>query len=103
MKANKMRMILALVSILMAIPAWAGSSTVEGTFDLMKLTCKELMRGNDSDREIGIAFYHGFLAGQKNEQTMDLHAASALTDAVKEYCLSNPTETVMSAFTKSKK
>ena len=75
----------------------------ENTIHIGKMTCKELMGGNDTDREVGIAFYHGYLAGKKGSQTIDLPTASALSDRVKDYCLSNPTSTVMDAFTKSVK
>jgi len=78
-------------------PALAEETTLTGTtLDIGKLTCKELMRGNDSDRDVGIAFYHGFLAGKTNSQV-------AKTERVTDYCLSNPTSTVMDAFTKSAK
>ncbi|WP_163341022.1 HdeA/HdeB family chaperone [Desulfopila sp. IMCC35008] len=104
MKAKKMVSLLVLgASMFMVLPVWANEPTVENKIDITELTCKELMRGNDSDREIGLAFYHGFLAGKKNNQTLDLHAAFLLTDSVKDYCLSNPTATVMDAFTKSLK
>ena len=99
----KMKSLLVLAAMVVVMPVWAGASTNENKVDLGKLTCKELMRGNDSDREIGIAFYQGFLAGKKNEQIIDIQAASSLTDRVKDYCLSNPNTAVVEAFTKSAK
>lgn len=79
----------------------AASSAV--TVDIAKMTCKELMAGRDIDRESGISFYQGYLAGKKNSQTLDLNAAAAQTDRVTDYCLSNPTSTVMDAFLKTTK
>jgi hypothetical protein len=85
-------------------PALAEETTLTGTtLDIGKLTCKELMRGNDSDRDVGIAFYHGFLAGKTNSQVINIHDTGAKTERVTDYCLSNPTSTVMDAFTKSAK
>jgi len=87
---------------LTATTAWASEGDVPGSMvDLNKMTCKELMQGNDSDREVGLAFYHGFLAGKKDNTLVNLHNTSALSDLVRDYCLSNPTSTVMDAFTKS--
>lgn len=103
MRTYKMKSLLVLAAMVVVMPVWAGASTSENKVDLGKLTCKELMRGNDSDREIGIAFYQGFLAGKKNEQIIDIQAASSLTDSVKDYCLSNPNATVMDAFIQSTK
>ena len=88
-----------LAMALAAVPAWAeeGKSR-ENTIDIGKMTCKQLMSSNDTDREVGIAFFHGYMAGKKNRQTIDLPATSALSVKVRDYCLSNPTSTVMDAF-----
>lgn len=77
----------------------AASSAV--TVDIAKMRCKELMAGNDTDREAGISFYHGYLAGKKNSQTLDVNAAAAQTNRVVDFCLSDPTSTVMDAFIKT--
>lgn len=104
MTANKMKTLLVLVAVLIAVPVWAAEMDLPGsTVDLNKMTCKELMQGNDNDREIGIAFYHGFLAGKKDNTLINLHKTSAHSELVRDYCLSNPTSTVMDAFTKSAK
>ena len=79
----------------------AASSAV--TVDIATMTCKELMAGNDNDREAGISFYHGYLAGKENSQTLDVNAAAAQSDRVTDYCLANPTSTVMDAFLKTGK
>ena len=70
----------------------------ENTPDIGKLTRKELMGGTDIEREVGIAFFHGYMAGKKNRQAIDLPVASALSVKVRDFCLSNPTNTVMDAF-----
>ncbi|WP_163337610.1 HdeA/HdeB family chaperone [Desulfopila sp. IMCC35008] len=104
MTAGKMVSLLVLgATMFMVMPVWASKPIFESKIDISELTCKELMRGNNNDREIGLAFYHGFLAGKKNDHTVDLHAAFLLTDRVKDYCISNPTATIMEAFTKSLK
>jgi hypothetical protein len=48
-----------------------------------------------------VAFYHGYVAGKKSEEIVDIAAMGALSDRVSDYCLSNPTSTVMDAFTKA--
>jgi len=97
----------ALVLLALALcgaAAWAAETTVSALkIDIGKMTCKELMGGNDLDREVGIAYFHGFLAGKTNSQVVDVKATSERTDKVKDYCLSNPASTVMDAFTKAGK
>jgi len=102
MSMNKMVSLMVLGAVLAVNPVWAGQGAAqERTVDISKMTCKELMRGNDTDREVGFAFYHGFFAGKKNSQIVNLEDLAAQTDRAKDYCLSNPTATVMEAFTKS--
>jgi len=99
MFVNKLALLLVIGVALTIVPVSAEEGKVnENTIDIGKLTCKEMMGGNDTDREIVVAFFHGFMAGKKNVQVIDLPKASAISDWVKDYCLSNPTSTVMDAF-----
>jgi len=104
MKAVKTVRILVLGFSLLALPAWAEEAKQAGpVIDISKMTCKELMMGNDADREGGMAFFQGFLAGKKNNPVVDVNSAADLADRVKDFCLSNPESTVMQAFEKSAK
>jgi len=104
MYLNKVILLLGLAVMLTITPVFAEEGKPnENTIDIGTMTCKQLMSGNDTDREVGLAFFHGYFAGKKGNQTVDLPATSALSDRVKDYCLSNPTSTVMDAFKKSAK
>ena len=99
MTVNKWVLVLMIGVALTVGPAWSEEGKLsENTLDIGKLTCKELMGGSDIEREVGIAFFHGYMAGKKNRQAIDLPAASALSDKVRDFCLSNPTNTLMDAF-----
>ena len=101
MSMKKLVIFLVVGVALAAAPAWAEEGKpAANTIDIGKMTCKQLMSGSDIDREVGIAFFHGYMAAKKNRQIIDLPAASALSDKVRDYCLSNPTSTVMEAFKK---
>jgi hypothetical protein len=69
--------------------------------DVAKLSCKDLMAGNDADREAGIAYYQGYFAGRKGAQVLDVQAVAEHSDRLADHCLSNPTSLVMDAFTKT--
>jgi HdeA/HdeB family len=88
-----------------ALPAWAGQSGLPAaqSLDIGKMTCKQLMRGNDADRDAGLAYFNGYFAGKKNSMVIDAKAMTELTDRVKDFCLSNPTSTVLDAFAKVEK
>jgi len=77
------------------------SQFAEKTIDIRKMTCKTLMAGSDRDRAVGITFFHGYLAGKNANPIVDVTALSALSDRVADYCLSNPTSTVMTALAKA--
>ena len=96
--------LLALGIMLCTLPASAQDEKAPiRKIDLDKLTCKELMAGNDTDRDAGISFYHGYLAGRKNSTVIDLREIAEHTDRVRDYCLSNPTVTIMAAYAKTAK
>lgn len=102
MSVNRIAALLVLSLVLAVTPALAEEGAPEErTVDIAKFTCKELMGGDDTDREVGMAFFHGFLAGKRDSRTINLQDMGAMTDRVKDYCLSNPTSTVMDAFAKS--
>jgi hypothetical protein len=90
---------------LVALPAWAGQPGMPAaqSLDLGKMTCKQLMRGNDADRDAGLAYFNGYFAGKRKSLIIDAKAMTELTDRVKDFCLSNPTSTVLDAFAKAEK
>lgn len=101
---KKVAVLVILVMVLVVFQAWcAESQFVDQKIDISKMTCKEMMSGNDADREVTTAFFHGFFAGKKNAPIVDVASTSDLSDKVRDYCLSNPTSTVMDAFTKAGK
>ena len=104
MAFKKLLIVFAAWMVLSSVAAWAEEGkTNEDTIDVTEMTCKHLMSGKDLDREVGIAFFHGYFAGKASTPIVDLPKASALSTAVRDYCLSNPTATVMDAFEKAGK
>lgn len=95
-------LVLVLGMSFIASQAWSKtSSSADRVVDIMKLTCKQAMSGDDMDRAATAAFFHGYLTAKNHSTVIDLDAASAQSNRVKEYCLSNPDSTVMEAFTKT--
>ena len=101
---KKLALLIVLGMVLASFQAWGADSTKSGgKVDITKLTCKEVMAGNDMDRAVNAGFFLGFLAAKKNSTVVDLDDASAHSSRAMDYCLSNPTSTVMEAFTKTDK
>jgi HdeA/HdeB family protein len=80
--------------VLTAILACLASSTgaqdnnLNRTIDQYK--CRDVMRESGANRDIAIAFLHGFLLGKSGSQNFNLDALHKQTEAFVEHCLSNP-------------
>jgi hypothetical protein len=76
----------------------ASFAQTTGMVDLAALTCKEMMRQTDRDREATVAFVHGFMAGKKQAMIVTSKALEAATDKIIDQCLDSPTSKVMDVF-----
>ena len=52
--------------------------------------CREVMRDSGVNRDIAIAFLHGFLLGKSGGQSFNLDTLHTQTENFVEHCLSNP-------------
>jgi hypothetical protein len=60
------------------------------------------MRETGSNREVAIAFLHGYLLGKSGGQKFDVQILSKQSDAFTELCLDNPNESAAAAMAKAK-
>ena len=67
-----------------------------------QFTCKDIMRENASNRDVAIAFVHGFFLGKSGNSKFNLSVLEKQTDAFIERCLDNPNEKAMDAMAKVK-
>ncbi|HKA72077.1 MAG TPA: HdeA/HdeB family chaperone [Xanthobacteraceae bacterium] len=80
-------------------PAWAQDSkdrTVE------QYTCKDVMRESGPNRDVAIAFLHGFLLGKSGSSKFNVDVLRQQSDAFIEHCLENPNEKAVDAAAKVK-
>jgi hypothetical protein len=54
--------------------------------------CKDIMRETGRNREVAIAFLHGYLLAKSGQQQFDLETLGKQTDAFVEQCLDNPNQ-----------
>jgi hypothetical protein len=64
--------------------------------------CKDIMRESGTNRDVAIAFLHGFLLGKSGSTKFNIDAMRRETDAFKERCLDNPAEKAIDAMSKAK-
>ena len=65
-------------------------------------SCKDVMREHGDNRDVTIAFLHGFLLGKSGTSTFDLDTMHKQTSAFIEHCLDNPAERAVDAMSKVK-
>jgi hypothetical protein len=74
-----------------------GERTIE------QYLCKDVVRESGADRDVAIAFLHGFLLGKSGESKFDVEALRKQSNAFIERCLDNPGEKAVDAMTRIKK
>ena len=88
--------ILISLTLAQSAPAQERVRTVE------QYACKDVVRERGADRDVAIAFLHGFLLGKSGASKFDLDALHKQSDAFIERCLDNPAEPAVQAMTKVK-
>jgi hypothetical protein len=102
MKANHM-LAMGAVALLAALGLKYASAQASDTRTVEQYTCKDVMREHGTNRDVTIAFLHGFLLGKSGSSTFDLDALHKQTSDFIEYCLDNPGERAADAMSKLKK
>jgi hypothetical protein len=91
----------ALCSVMLAaLPASAqdkGDRTVE------QYSCKDVMRESGANRDVAIAFLHGFIVGKSGDNKFNVETLRKQTDAFMERCLENPGVKAFDAMNEVKK
>jgi len=77
-----------------------AQDTAERTID--QYACKDILRESGSNRDVAIAFLHGFLLGKSGGSKFNLDALKKQTDAFLERCLDNPHDKAVDVMMKVK-
>lgn len=65
--------------------------------------CKDIMRENGTQRDVAIAFLHGFILGRSGSSQFVVEKLQNETTVFTDRCLDNPNEPAVDAMMKSKK
>jgi hypothetical protein len=91
-------------AVALVAPHMAGTAYAQGSPErtVEQYACKDVMRESGSNREVAIAFLHGFLLGKSGSSKFNIELLQKQTDAFVDRCLDNPNERAMDAMTKVK-
>jgi HdeA/HdeB family len=99
MKISRKLMMTAAAVLLGSIPGWAQDGKIR---TIEQYTCKDVMRENGPNRDVAIAFLHGFLLGKSGSSTINLDILHKQTNEFIERCLDNPGEKAVDIMSKVK-
>ena len=94
--------ILIAVTVVSA-PFFAGSAAFAEESkpqDLSSYACKDVMRMSGVERDLSLAFVHGYRLGKINTTRYEVDALAAITDKFIDHCLDNPNDKALAAFEK---
>ena len=95
--------VIAAAAIVLAVLSANGiTAQAANTRMIDQYTCKDVMREHGDNRDVTIAFLHGFLLGKSGNATFDIDALHKQTSDFIEYCLDNPTAKAVDAMSKIK-
>ena len=64
--------------------------------------CKDVVRESGVDRDVAVAFLHGYLLGRSGSAKFNLDVLHKQSNAFIERCLDNPSERALDAMSKAK-
>jgi hypothetical protein len=80
----------------------SAAAQAANTRTMEQYTCKDVMREHGDNRDVTIAFLHGFLLGKSGSSAFDIDALHKQTSDFIEYCLDNPGAKAVDAMSKIK-
>lgn len=101
-ETNVNKIVVALLACIVQIspPAAAQESRDRSVEQYL---CKDIMRDAGGDRDVAIAFLHGFLLGKSGASKFNLDTLKKQTDAFVEYCLDHPSDKAVDVMTQFRK
>src|SRR5271154_2293176 len=90
------------VIVAAALDAGWARAQAGNTRTIDQYTCKDVMREHGDNRDVTIAFLHGFLLGKSGGSAFDIDALHKQTSDFIEYCLDNPSAKAVDAMSKIK-
>ena len=81
---------------------WAELRRRVSATTIEQYTCKDVMREHGANRDVTIAFLHGFLLGKSGGSTFDLDILHKQTNFFISALSDNPTERAVDAMSKVK-
>lgn len=103
-KTQKLATVATAVIAAAGLLMWPGiaSAQQDKTRTVEQYTCKDVMRESGADRDVAIAFLHGFILGKSGSSRFDIDQLRKQSNSFIERCLDNTGERALDVMTKVK-
>jgi HdeA/HdeB family len=89
-------------ALLSALVALSAVSAEPQPRTIEQYLCKDVMRESGANRDVAIAFLHGYLLGKSGASKFDLEVLHKQSDEFIEQCLDNPAQKAVDVMAKVK-
>ncbi len=96
-KLNQTVFAASLVLLLPGLEA-AAQDQESAVLDIQTIDCRTMLKMDDEEQEFTMIFFHGYKSGQEGNAIFNGPEFLAATNAIMDYCIDNPAETLMKAF-----
>lgn len=77
-------------------------ASAQDTRTIEQYTCKDILREHGSNRDVAIAFLHGFLLGKSGGSSFQVETLAKQTDDFIDRCIDTPQEKAVNVMMKVK-
>ncbi len=70
--------------------------------DMNTVDCRTMLKMDGEEQSFTLIYFHGYISGTKGETLFDGPVLREATDAIMDYCIDNPSATVMESFEKNR-
>jgi HdeA/HdeB family len=92
---------LALAAELMPARAPAQMTLTPRVIQIDQVKCSDLQSGSDQKQERLLVYFNGYLDGMRRHTVWDERKVGEMVDRALGYCKADPSETLLSAFTRA--
>jgi hypothetical protein len=85
----------------LAVASPFGSAVAQNEISIVGYSCREILREAGAERDIAVAFLHGYILGKAGATQLDIDGLRKQTKIFIERCLDNPQASALDSMLKS--
>ena len=66
--------------------------------DIQTIDCRTMLKMDNEEQEFTLLYFHGFKSGKDGQMIFNGPEFFAATEAIMDYCIDNPSATLLTAF-----